>query len=269
MEWQVRMQGQSQRFVHQFTIRARIARTARGTFRHGLTSMIAMMYLVLASTLALGFYAMTTTSSQLSHNDEAAARAQLAAESGMDFMRRQVSKVKIPSNVTPDQSINVYYPALQTLLNGSSNLGSLTISRNGIVVSVPSSGTIKLDAAGTARFAATITDWGSDIVIKVDGYYGAESVQRSVSMDFTRQARTSSIFDFAVASKGQVLMSKGAVTSTAGVDPKIASVFSALDSGTSINMSGGTIGGDLTIMDTADISVGGGSVGGSSITSTI
>ena len=39
--------------------------------------------------------------------------------------------------------------------------------------------------------------------------------------------------------------------------------------GTSIAMTGGTIGGDLTMMDTANISVTGGSVGGSSLISQI
>ena len=82
-------------------------------------------------------------------------------------------------------------------------------------------------------------------------------------MDFSRQPRNSSIFDFAVASKGQIVMKKGTVSSAAGVNPNIAAMFSSLANGTSIVVTGGTIGGDLTLMDTASVLVSGGNVGGS------
>src|SRR5262245_32068777 len=187
----------------------RVCVDTRRMRRRGVTSLIAMMYLVLISSVAIGFYALTTTSSQVSSNDEHTARAYMAAESGMDFMRRQLAKVTIPTTVTPENSIDYYYPDLQTLLNGTNNLGSLTISRSGNTINVPSTGSVKLDSAGNARFKATITDWGSYVVVKVDGFFGnvssgGGSGARSISMDFSRQQRKSSIFDYAVASKGQI-----------------------------------------------------------------
>src|SRR5262247_2234379 len=97
--------------------------------RRGVTSMIAMLYLVLISTLAVGFYGMTTISAQVSKNDDAGARAYMAAQSGMDFMRRQMSKVHIPPNTPPESAIDAYYPNLQALLNSSANLGKQTIRR--------------------------------------------------------------------------------------------------------------------------------------------
>src|SRR4051794_35341262 len=84
----------------------------------GMTSVIAMMYLVLISSLAVGFYAATTTSTRVASNDERVTRAQFAASSGMDFMRRQMAKVKVPPGVAPDHSIDYYYPNLQSQLNG-------------------------------------------------------------------------------------------------------------------------------------------------------
>src|SRR3954451_13739685 len=68
--------------------------------RRGLASMLAMLYLVLFSALALGFYAATTTSNEVVSNDKLIAGAQAAAESGMDFMRYQLSLVTIPSGTT-------------------------------------------------------------------------------------------------------------------------------------------------------------------------
>jgi hypothetical protein len=72
------------------------------------------------------------------------------------------------------------------------------------------------------------------------------------------------VFDYAVASKGQIVMAKGAVTSVTGVDPKIATMMSGLGSNGAVKVSGGTIGGDVSTLEgiTADIT--GGTIGGES-----
>ena len=82
--------------------------------RRGVSALVAMMYLVLFSTLAVGFYATSTTSSQVSSNDQKIARALLAAESGMDFMRFQMAQVVVPPMTTEDQ----LFPNLITALRG-------------------------------------------------------------------------------------------------------------------------------------------------------
>src|SRR4051812_33830157 len=93
--------------------RATIRRGPRGRRTGGLTSMIAMMYLVLISTLAVGFYSMTTMSAQVSGNDGRIAKAYMASSSGMDFMRRQLARVSVPPGTEGKNAINFYYPNLQ------------------------------------------------------------------------------------------------------------------------------------------------------------
>jgi hypothetical protein len=232
----------------------------------GVTSMIAMMYLVLISSLAVGFYVMTTMSAQISKNDDAGARAYMAASSGMDFMRRQMAKVHIPSGTLPGDAINKYYPNLQTLINGTPNMAGQTIRRDDFVIYIPGddNGFIKLDPQGNARFRASVHDWDGDIVVKVDGYYGPYA-KRSITMDFSRKQRTSSIFDYAIASKGGVVMSQGELNS---LDPKqssIATIFSGRPADTqAITVTGGIIGGKLNLLNAASITVTGGTVDGSS-----
>lgn len=241
--------------------------------RRGLASTMAMLYLVLFSTLALGFYAATTTSNEVVANDRLIASAQSAAESGMDFMRYQLANVSIAPNTPSSDVVTKLYQNLASQLNGSANMAGQTISLTGSTIQIPSStsGTIKLDSNGDTRFRATITDWAGEIVVKVNGYAGTVGIVRAFSMDFTRQPRPTSLFNFAVASKGQVVMSKGTITTTAGIDPSVATVMSASDSTGAINMSGGTVTGDLNIVDGASVSVTGGTVGtpGSSIPSQI
>jgi hypothetical protein len=239
---------------------------------HGMTSVLAMLFLVLFSTLAVGFYAMTNSATQISSNDERVTRSFFAAESGMDFMRYQLAKVTIPPNTAPANVLTALFHDLQVQLDGTGNLGSNTIAMNGNTISIPGSqaGRIKLDADGTTSFRATITEWNGEIVVKIDGYYGNTSpVARAITMDYTRSQHSSTVFDFAVASKGQIVVAKGDLTSIAGVDPKIAAIMSAAAATNSISLSGGTVGGDLSIVAGATASVTGGSAGGANTPASI
>src|SRR5205814_8920100 len=118
----------------------------------GMTSMLAMLYLILISALALGFYASTTYSSQLSNNDDRVAHAYLASETGMDFMRRQLAKVRIAPTTPPNAVLNELYTNLQNQLNGTSNLNGGNISKAGNTIHIPASGTIKLDNGNLGNF---------------------------------------------------------------------------------------------------------------------
>src|SRR5947209_3424121 len=64
--------------------------------RHGVTAVMAMMYLVLLSTMAVGFYEATSTSLRIANNDQYTAAAQQAAESGMQFIRYQLAQLDVP-----------------------------------------------------------------------------------------------------------------------------------------------------------------------------
>src|SRR5439155_22260732 len=181
-------------------------------------------------------------------------------------MRRQLAKVRIPATTPPNVVIDKLYLNLQTELNGTSNLGGGNISRNGNTIYIPASGTIHLDSQNLSSFSATITDWAGEIVVKADGHFGTASASRAITMDFTRQQRNGTIFDNAVVSAGQIKLSKGALTSASGIDPGIVTMMSALNSTSppAISISGGSIGGKLTILDTAGISVTGGTGHGDS-----
>ena len=71
------------------------ATAAKNGGRRGMTSVLAMMYLMIFSTLALGFYATTTTASQVSHNERTTLAAHMAAESGTHFLRYHLSALDV------------------------------------------------------------------------------------------------------------------------------------------------------------------------------
>src|SRR3954453_8956826 len=69
--------------------------------RSGMTRLLAMLFLCLMSTLAIGFYASTTTSTQIAGNDRRANDAQTAMESGLCFIKYQLVALNLPYGTTP------------------------------------------------------------------------------------------------------------------------------------------------------------------------
>lgn len=137
--------------------------------RRGFSAVIAMLFLVLFGTLAPGVYATASMSAAVSESDRRAIVASTAAESGMDFARYQLSRVRIPPGTPTSGAIDALYEDLQAQLVGSANLAGRGISRDGNVIRIPDSGYINLDPAGVARFRLTITDWAGEIVVKSEG----------------------------------------------------------------------------------------------------
>src|SRR5688500_14230275 len=99
--------------------------------RHGSSAMLAMLYLVLFSTLAVGFFAAFTLATQTSYNDREARRALAAAESGMEFVRYQLWGLDITYSSSTADLFDRVEKELATKLNGSMNLGGGNIARDG------------------------------------------------------------------------------------------------------------------------------------------
>src|SRR6185436_5527840 len=65
--------------------------------RRGIVAVLAMIFLALFATLALGFYAATTANAVVAQNEKNGTISLTAAESGMDFLRYQLSLIKVPA----------------------------------------------------------------------------------------------------------------------------------------------------------------------------
>ncbi len=230
--------------------------------RRGIAAVLAMLYLILFSTLALGFYAATTTSVSVTGNERRAALAQMAAESGMDFIRYQLSHVTIPHGTAPTDLFNVVYAALQSQLDNTGNLNS--ISSDGSTISIPADPTafINIDANGS-RFRATIENLGAKLRVKVVGRAADQSVRRAVQMEYGLAEKASAIFDFGVASKGKIATG-GSSHIKGATDPKKGSVLSAcMSDPTPVVIGGKEVSGDISIVNpVGNVTYAGASVGG-------
>ena len=87
------------------SLRPATMRTAVLRRRRGLTAMMAMLFLAMASTLALGMYAASTTATASARNMIEGERARGAAESGLRWVSWRFTKMNRPQttvgNITP------------------------------------------------------------------------------------------------------------------------------------------------------------------------
>src|SRR5882672_3921796 len=118
--------------------------------KHGIVAVLAMLFLALFATLALGVYATTVTNAVVANNERSGTISLTAAESGMDFIRYQLSLIKVPPSTPQDQVFSYVSGQLKTALEGTPNLGSNSVAVSSTSVSIPSNPNnfIKLDNTG-------------------------------------------------------------------------------------------------------------------------
>lgn len=213
----------------------RSSRPSRPGRRRGIASALAMLYLVLFSTLAVGFFAAFTLAVETAYNERGARRALASAESGMEFIRYHLWALNIQHDTPPDELFDRVYDQLGTALNGSANLQGANIARSGDTILIPGDPTKYITINGEGEsFRITIERSGKELIVsavgKTAGGVTTSSLGRAVRLRYGIFEKPSSIFDFGVASKSAINMigntqilgspdpASGSVLSTASVD---------------------------------------------------
>jgi hypothetical protein len=210
-----------------------------------LSSLLAMLYLILFATLALGFYASTTTQTQVVANDTNGMRASLAAETGVDFVRYHLMQVSIPAMTSEANLMQEVFDDLVPLLNGSGNMDGQTISinsaRNEIQIPGGADQYIALQNGVGPRFRASITQVGRDLVVRAVGNSGASASRAGslggMQLTFKTEQFPGTLFKNGMAGKGPILLDGVRVIN--GIPASMASVMSTLDAANSITIGSG------------------------------
>jgi Tfp pilus assembly protein PilX len=229
--------------------------------RRGMASVIAMLYLTLFSTLAVGFYAVTSVSNEVSHNDQQISRAMFAAESGLDFLRYQLSTVVIPSSAKQSDLLQHVYNGLCSQMNGTGNLGTATIGFSGGAIQIPAgNGSIKLTDG--SQFSASITQVDANVRVLVTGGFNTAQVNRHVQLDFRLAQNHSPVLDVGLATRGRISMTGGSFIKGA-TDAKRGNILSTWDAtATAITINNSTISGDVSLTNSGGQVTGSGTIGG-------
>src|SRR6185436_4651355 len=237
--------------------------------RSGMTAVLAMLYLTLMASLALGFYSASNTAVIVSDNEQKVERTRLAAEGGLDFARFNLSKVLIPPKAPLTQHFTLLCDQLAARLNGSGNLDNGTIYADGVgTVRVPADMLkfVKSDDKG-GEFQFIITNLGNRRVrVTSTGrntFASAATGMRTVRLDFELQQKPSSIFQYGIATRGTVTTS-GSSRLLGQPNPDKGSILSVNTTDqTPVKIGGKEISGDISVVNpNANVTVSGGSVGG-------
>jgi hypothetical protein len=240
----------------------------RKTARRGMTAVLAMLYLTLMASLALGFYSATNTAVQVSQNEQKVERVRLAAESGLDFARFQLSRVSIPAKAKLALHFSIMSDQLSAKMNGSGNLnnGSIYVSEDTVRAPADPNQFIKADDKGS-EFQFTITDLG-DHKIRVTSVgrnatsYSAAGL-RIIRMDFELQQNKSKVFQYGIATRGTVVTS-GSSRLKGAPDPSKGSILSlSTSTNTPVAIGGKLVTGDISVTNPNANVIASGSVGGS------
>lgn len=213
-----------------------------------------MLFLILFSVMAIGFYGMTVMSAQIAANDRRATDSQTATESGLAFIRYELAQVKISAVTADSQVLSQTYSQLKARMNGTGNLGLTTyaVGYDGTQITIPDDTTAYINIeSGGPRFRAVITPDNRDLIVKVVGNGGPNYPDRAVQVRFHIVELPSTIFGYGFATKGPLSLSGGFVKGVP--DGTRGSVLSTVTTtNTPISMSGSAaISGNVDFVNSA------------------
>lgn len=213
--------------------------------RRGVVAVLAMLYLLLFSALAIGFYAATTTSVQIVSNEQRTVQSLLAAESGFDFFRPHLNALVVSpvDAAAPPERWNEIVNQLAARLENTGNVSLIDVT--GTVMRVPATGWVNLPN-GAGQFFARLEFMGQHLRLKVTGRHAGVTSDRAVQIDFQPIPRNSIIFNYGVASRGSIYTGGSSVIKGL-TDPMKGSVLSTSSATTPVRIDGKLVSGDISI----------------------
>ncbi len=184
---------------------------------------MAMLFLVLFSTLAVGFYTATAMDAKIAGNDSKIVQARDAADGGMRFMRYQLGNISLPA-VIPSGIMDALVTKLGGQLNGTPAMGNYTVQNSGGTIYIPAQNQwMTLDSSTGSWFNAAITQSGTSLVVTVTGAGKTTSLTRAIQLTFQQTPLSGNVFNYGIASASEITMGGNVkITgspSTAGTPP--------------------------------------------------
>jgi hypothetical protein len=234
--------------------------------RRGVAYLFALAILALMTSMTVALMASTNMNLSRHQHMKDSMTAQLSAESGLQFMLMNFTKLRMPANTNSSTFAANLAEGIGDILNQTSNIGGQTVTRIGSTISIPPI------TAGDSTFNCTIIIMPPDAngvpQCRLTSVGSSGMASRTVSLDMQMGGRSADAFNYAIASKGGI-----AVTGSAVIDGmnegSEASILSISQEAFAIEIGGSaTVGGDLYLTADGENSVylqgGGLSVGGTS-----
>lgn len=171
------------------------ARSGRGARpRRGVAAVLAMLFIVIATTLTVGIYSASTLNAQAAYSQADGIRAMAAAEGGIEWFAwrlRKIDRPKTTAGLVTASVANTIWPSLKTTI--TNDLGSMSLASERTVTSSSTSITSSAISLGSAdgRFTIQIQQhplYAGDTLdqrfLRVTSTGTAGGAKRVVSADF-------------------------------------------------------------------------------------
>lgn len=157
-------------------------------FRRGVASVLAMLYLVLFATLAVGFAEASGLNSQVARNERNLAQARASSDAGLAFARYCLGAMTLPMGTNNSNLLSNVATQLGNQLNNTSDMGGTGCAvavTGGTTIYLPSqTGWIAADSSSQGKFRITITQNGSILIVTSQGSAPDGSVIRGEQLQF-------------------------------------------------------------------------------------
>src|SRR5688572_14404562 len=197
--------------------------------RRGLTSLLAMLFLIVFAALSVGFYAQTNMSVQVSNNERRSKEALAAAEAGLQFIRYQLSRVTIPMQPFPNPQLTddqVFEEVAMDLQSGITEAAVSNIiydtdptndATEGVdppKVEIPADPKAYIAMSDNGPwFRVRLEQDGRDVVVTTIGKSAngtTSSGGRAVQVRFKTKEWPNRVFSYGMASQGKITLNQSA-----------------------------------------------------------
>jgi len=216
-------------------------RASVGHHRSGFAACLALVLILLCATLSVALINSTSLSLAQADSLRKVTSAQLAAESGMQFMMYELQNTSLATGSSGQGLLDELAAKLQARLNGSATLQGGSISYDSTTVTLPSA---SLGGDGEWTFTAALSLVDDDtIALRVTGLSGG--IRRAVGIDLDAVSQDSPIFSFGIASQSPVELTGNA--KVMGKNSSLeAMILSATDEAEAFDLTGNVaVGGDI------------------------
>ncbi|MBN2182679.1 MAG: pilus assembly PilX N-terminal domain-containing protein [Sedimentisphaerales bacterium] len=226
--------------------------------RRGTVFILAMIFLVIFSALAISMATISGTNVQIASNQFKSDRARACAESGFYVIRYWLNRVSISGTTSEEQRFNQIAASLQNELTTDS-ITNITMSCSSSVINIP---TVTLDSENASSFSAVITPVDSNTLqIDVTGISG--SIFKTIRANYYFGKRGHNVFDYGVATKGPLSLSGNIELDGVNVSVEASVYIESYSSNLALSIIGNSqIAGDVSIVNPiASVDLQGGKAG--------
>jgi len=220
--------------------------------RRGMVLLLSLILIAVGTALSVAILCSATLNLKMASNQAKVQQAQMAAESGLEHVICTLKNATLPQDMEHATFVDDFCTALGNEMNGTGNLGTALLTKTQDSIVVPR---INLPWGGAFTAEITKTSTTGDIVCRLTVTGTSGEISRRVAVDVRLESQRGTVFDYGLASRGQIRVSGNATV--AGVnDPSEGNVVSMSSQPVAIEAGGSAIlTGELAVTSTDPNSV--------------